>query len=105
MQCHQKPSCRRLIVTGVSGGVHCALAESEIEWNRIASATGRGSSPSPELKSQVVVACQRPGASVAGIALTHGINANIVHRRLREHARGTLTVNADNYGVMGRMYR
>ena len=41
---------------------------------------------SPELKSQVVAQCQISGASVAGIALAHGINANIVHRWLREQA-------------------
>jgi transposase len=39
---------------------------------------------SPELKSQVVTQTQVPGASVAGVALAHGINANIVHRWLRE---------------------
>ena len=39
---------------------------------------------SPELKSQVVAQCQISGASVAGVALAHGINANIVHRWLRE---------------------
>ena len=41
---------------------------------------------SPELKSEVVAQTQVPGASVAGVALAHGINANIVHRWLREHA-------------------
>lgn len=41
---------------------------------------------SPELKSQVVAQTQMPGASVAGVALAHGINANIVHRWLRERA-------------------
>jgi transposase-like protein len=41
---------------------------------------------SPELKSQVVAQTQLPGASVAGVALAHGINANIVHRWLRERA-------------------
>ncbi|MDD3938085.1 transposase [Rhodoferax sp.] len=45
---------------------------------------------SPELKLQVVGACAQPGASIAGIALQHGINANIVHRWLREHGHGTL---------------
>jgi transposase len=45
---------------------------------------------SPELKLQVVSACAHPGASIAGIALQHGINANIVHRWLREHSQGTL---------------
>ena len=46
---------------------------------------------SPDLKSQVVAECQVQGASVAGIALAHGINANIVHRWLREHARAATT--------------
>ena len=45
---------------------------------------------SPELKLQVVGACSQPGASIAGVALQHGINANIVHRWLREHSQGTL---------------
>jgi transposase len=46
---------------------------------------------SPELKLQVVGACAQPGASIAGVAMQHGINANIVHRWLREHSQGTLT--------------
>ena len=41
---------------------------------------------SPELKSQVIAQTQVPGASVAGVAMSHGINANIVHRWLRERA-------------------
>lgn len=45
---------------------------------------------SPELKLQVVTACAQPGASIAGLALQHGINANIVHRWLREHNQGIL---------------
>ena len=45
---------------------------------------------SPELKLQVVSACAQPGASIAGVAMQHGINANIVHRWLREHSRGAL---------------
>jgi transposase len=39
---------------------------------------------SPEFKSQVIAEAQMPGASVAGVALARGINANIVHRWLRE---------------------
>ena len=42
---------------------------------------------SPELKAQVTQECRQSGASVAGVALRHGINANIVHRWLREPAR------------------
>ena len=41
---------------------------------------------SPELKAQVVTQCRADGASIAAVALAHGINANIVHRWLREHA-------------------
>lgn len=39
---------------------------------------------SDELKAEVVRACGAPGASIAAIALSHGINANIVHRWVRE---------------------
>jgi len=41
---------------------------------------------SPELKARVTQECRQSGASVAGVALSHGINANIVHRWLREPA-------------------
>ena len=44
----------------------------------------------PELKAQVMQECQQSGASVAGVALAHGINANIVHRWLREHSQCAL---------------
>jgi transposase len=41
---------------------------------------------SAELKAQVLAECAQPGASVARVALAHGINANVVHkwRRLAE---------------------
>jgi transposase len=32
---------------------------------------------SPELKLQVVGTCAQPGASIAGVAMQHGINANM----------------------------
>jgi transposase len=35
---------------------------------------------SPELKAQVLAECEQPGASVARVALSHGINANVVHK-------------------------
>lgn len=38
-------------------------------------------------KAQVVAECTEPGASVAEIAITHDINANVVHR-WRKLARG-----------------
>lgn len=37
-----------------------------------------------ELKQQILADCAEPGASVAGIALSHGINANVVHKWRRE---------------------
>ena len=43
-----------------------------------------------ELKLQVVQTCAQPGASIAAVALQHGINANIVHRWIREHSQGML---------------
>ena len=39
-------------------------------------------------KIQVVHECRQRGASVADVALRHGINANIVHRWLHEFDRG-----------------
>ena len=45
---------------------------------------------SPEFKTQVMQECRQSGASVAGVALSHGINANIVHRWLRESTSSAL---------------
>lgn len=43
-----------------------------------------------ELKARVLAACDEPGASVAQVAMAHGINANLVHKWRRspktEHA-------------------
>ena len=41
-----------------------------------------------EHKAQVVAECDAPGASVAKVAMSHGINANVVHR-WRQLARET----------------
>jgi transposase len=46
----------------------------------------------PELKHQVVLACQQPGASVAAMALAHGLNANLVRCWLRDDPRATSAV-------------
>ncbi|KRB95801.1 transposase [Hydrogenophaga sp. Root209] len=37
-----------------------------------------------DLKQQILAECAEPGASVAGIALSHGINANVVHKWRRQ---------------------
>lgn len=39
---------------------------------------------STQFKQQVVTACSQVGASVAGIALEHGLNANMVRKWIRE---------------------
>jgi len=49
---------------------------------------------SAELKTQVMQECRQSGSSVAGVALSHGINANIVHRWLREGAQSALVVQS-----------
>ncbi|MBS9405729.1 transposase [Halomonas sp. TRM85114] len=43
-------------------------------------------------KTRIVEACQQPGASVAGIALKHRLNANLVHKWIRTaRQRDTMT--------------
>jgi len=39
---------------------------------------------SGQFKAAVLEQCRQPGASVAGVALGHGINPNMVHRWMRE---------------------
>lgn len=53
-----------------------------------------------QFKAQLVAACLQPGASVAALALEHGINANLLHRWRREHeqlmAVGAMDADAAN---------
>jgi transposase len=35
---------------------------------------------SDELKAKVVAACNEPGGSISGVALAHGLNANLVRK-------------------------
>lgn len=37
-----------------------------------------------DLKKLILAECTQPGASVAGVALSHGINANTVHKWRRQ---------------------
>jgi transposase len=39
---------------------------------------------SRQLKTQVLAECAPPGASVAAVALSHGLNANLVHKWRRD---------------------
>ena len=41
----------------------------------------------PAFKAELVAACQQPGASIAALASSHDMNANVLHRWLKEHAR------------------
>lgn len=44
----------------------------------------------PEFKARVVDECAQPGASVAAVALSHGLNANLVHRWRRQARQADL---------------
>lgn len=43
-----------------------------------------------QFKAELVAACQSPGVSIAAIAGQHGMNANVLHRWLREFERDGL---------------
>lgn len=49
---------------------------------------------SAELKAQVLSECAQPGSSVASVALSHGINANVVHKWRRLASAAPLPVSA-----------
>ncbi|MHC8372754.1 IS66-like element accessory protein TnpA [Pseudomonas sp. MDT1-85] len=42
---------------------------------------------SKSFKIQVIQECAQPGASIASIALSHSLNANLVHKWIRVHAQ------------------
>lgn len=42
----------------------------------------------PQYKAELVAACLQPGASIAALALQHGMNTNVLHRWLKEHRQG-----------------
>src|SRR5947207_9748820 len=46
-------------------------------------------------KRELVERCLQPGASVSGIALENGINANVLFRWRREHLRAGSSVQQD----------
>jgi transposase len=49
---------------------------------------------SAEVKAQVLAECAEPGASVAQVAMAHGINANVVHKWRRNASGNLLAVPA-----------
>jgi transposase len=40
-----------------------------------------------QFKAQLVAACQQPGVSIAALAGQHAMNANVLHRWIKEHHR------------------
>ena len=40
----------------------------------------------PQFKAELVAQCQLPGASIAALATGHAMNANVLHRWLKEYA-------------------
>ena len=40
-----------------------------------------------QFKAELVAACQQPGVSIASLAGQHAMNANVLHRWLKEHER------------------
>jgi transposase-like protein len=48
---------------------------------------------SPQFKAELLTACKQPGASIAALALQHGMNANVLHRWLKDHRQGTLLLS------------
>ncbi|PND30174.1 IS66 family insertion sequence hypothetical protein [Achromobacter pulmonis] len=39
------------------------------------------------MKAQIVAQCSQPETSIAGVALSHGVNANLVHKWIRQAER------------------
>ena len=53
---------------------------------------------SAQLKAQVLLQCSQVGASVSGVALSHSLNANMVHRWIREARQRVLVEAAEASG-------
>ncbi|MBK6594232.1 MAG: transposase [Burkholderiales bacterium] len=60
---------------------------------------------SPEFKARVLAACSQPGASIAAVALAHGINANVVHKWLAGIGMKTLWSALAGSGPIARCTR
>ena len=47
----------------------------------------------PQFKAELLSDCKQPGASIAAVALQHGMNANVLHRWLKDHRQGPPLLN------------
>jgi transposase len=54
-----------------------------------------------ELKTQVLAACDGPAASVAAVAQSHGLNANLVHKWRRQRRARSLEATAADAKLPG----
>ena len=70
-----RPSHLEVPARGSKDGVHVTLVDTMTSEK--ASTRRRYNA---EMKAQVMAECSESGASVAKVAMAHGINANIVHR-------------------------
>ncbi|MBI5279739.1 MAG: transposase [Burkholderiales bacterium] len=52
---------------------------------------------SAERKARVLSECAQPGASVASVAMSHGINANVVHKWRRVANVGAVAMPAASF--------
>lgn len=58
------------------------------------------------LKAQILPECERPGASIAAVAMAHGVNANLVHKwRARAVKRQDTAVTAPDVSFVPVPYR
>ncbi|WP_346654678.1 transposase, partial [Pseudomonas aeruginosa] len=58
---------------------------------------------SRSFKAQVIQECAQPGASIANVALSHSLNANLVHKWIRRKRTGiTGCVTAASYAATTR---
>ena len=58
---------------------------------------------SAETKAQLLAACNAPGASIAAVASANGMNANVLHRWLKEssHSRQSIDTTTTAADVVG----
>ncbi|MGV6393658.1 IS66-like element accessory protein TnpA [Pseudomonas caspiana] len=47
---------------------------------------------SKSFKAQVIAECTQPDTSIANVALTHNLNANLVHKWIRVHTQKNLAL-------------
>jgi len=71
-------------------GVHVTFVDTMLQDSQLPRYAARRThrTYTAQFKADLVAACQRPGASIAALALHHGMNANVLHRWLKEYDHG-----------------